>query len=198
MTRDGVVPHLSKSVQNFSHERARQADRMKGMQTGEYMLILNDEQRVKCYSKNECTSIELTKRSKLLSLELKMKLKTLNREMARLSGELDKLEHEKIYESKHVTALKRQFENQRAVQERKYERTQIAQNRRKSIEMQKEFASRSSISMHGSGDTTIRRDSNESGDSGFGYARNLRSSVKRTVSAPMTVYRLRSNANLAL
>jgi len=110
-----------------------------GLETGEYALILNNDERVFCYSKNERSSLELKKKLKVLGMEYGCKLRGLDNRIKAHYQELEKLKKEQNEESKHVKAMKRQFANQRKIQMSRFEKLSANALRRSSIEMQKQF-----------------------------------------------------------
>merc|ERR1712048_506185 len=105
----------------------------------------NQDERVFCYSKNERSSIELKKQLKILTGEYGVKLRNLDSRIKNHYQELEKLRKEKVEESKHVKALKRQFANQRKIQMARFEKLKTSQLRRSSIEMQKQFSQSNGI-----------------------------------------------------
>lgn len=144
----------SRSTINFHEDLQKDAKRGKtGLETGEYALILNSDERVFCYSKNERSSLELKKKLKVLGMEYGCKLRGLDNQIREHYEVLDKLKHEQNEESKHVKAMKRQFANQRKIQMARFEKLSASALRRSSIEMQKQFTQTNGIgNVHSSPD----------------------------------------------
>merc|ERR1712179_804181 len=136
LSNGSVLDSKSRSVIDFHEESAKGKT---GLETGEYALILNNDERVFCYSKNERSSLELKKKLKVLGLEYGCKLRGLDNRIKEHYKELDKLNKEQNEESKHVKAMRRQFANQRKIQMSRFEKLSASALRRSSIEMQKQF-----------------------------------------------------------
>jgi len=136
----------SRSTINFHEDLQKDVAKGKtGLETGEYALILNNDQRVFCYSKNERSSLELKKKLKVLGMEYGCKLRGLDNRIKQHYEVLDKLKQQQNEESKHVKAMKRQFANQRKIQMARFEKLSASALRRSSIEMQKQFSQTNGI-----------------------------------------------------
>jgi len=128
----------SRSTINF-HEDSGTKSKGVALETGEYALIRNNDEKTFCYSKNERSSIELKKKIKVLDSELELKLRGLDNRIKNHYLELQKLNKDKYEESKQVKVLKKQFANQRKIQMARFEKLNRSALRRSSIEMQKQF-----------------------------------------------------------
>jgi len=136
----------SRSTINFHEDLQKDVSKGKtGLETGEYALILNNDERVFCYSKNERSSLELKKKLKVLGMEYGCKLRGLDNRIKQHYEVLDKLKQQQNEESKHVKAMKRQFANQRKIQMARFEKLSASALRRSSIEMQKQFSQTNGI-----------------------------------------------------
>jgi hypothetical protein len=136
----------SRSTINFHEDLQKDVTKGKtGLETGEYALILNNDERVFCYSKNERSSLELKKKLRVLGMEYGCKLRGLDNQIRQHYEVLDKLKQQQNEESKHVKAMKRQFANQRKIQMARFEKLSASALRRSSIEMQKQFSQTNGI-----------------------------------------------------
>merc|ERR1712071_89507 len=134
------------SLMEFSHGSAMSsAQKTKAINSGEYLLIQGDDRRNQTFSKNERNAIEYSKAEKLLTLDHRLRMKNIDKELGQLSAKLQELETAHFEESKGVRAVRRHFSNQRKIQEERFAKFKSAQLRRDSIIMQKEFDSQSQI-----------------------------------------------------
>ena len=129
----------SRSTINFHEDSVAKGSKGVALETGEYALIRNNDQKTFCYSKNERSSIELKKKLKVLNSEYQLKLRSLDNRIKNHYIELQKLDKDKYQESKQVKVLNRQFSNQRKIQMARFEKLNQSALRRSSIEMQKQF-----------------------------------------------------------
>ena len=129
----------SRSVINFHEESVAKGSKGVALETGEYALIQNNDEKTFCYSKNERSSIELKKKLKILNSEYQLKLRSLDARIKNHYMEIQRLNKDKHEESKQVKILNRQFTNQRKIQMARFEKLNQSALRRSSIEMQKQF-----------------------------------------------------------